>query len=163
MDYQLKPLGKTCAVTGKPLVPGSVCHSVVVEKQGHFVRVDYSAEGWQGPPDDAIGHWVVDVPAAPNNGGRIDPEVLIRHFEILCEEADPLQEQARYVTALLLLKARRLKFDDSRRDEEHREWLILSGSRGEGPFEIPNLELPDEQLAALQQTLKASLAAEWQT
>lgn len=161
MDYQLKPLGKTCTATGQPLAPGSLCHSVLIERQGQFVRLDYSEAGWKGPPEQAIGHWIVEVPALKNVGAqRVDPDALLQYFEQLCEEASPSQEANRYVSALLLLKLKRLKMDDVRRDDDG-EWLILSGVRGEGPFEIRNLEMPDGDLVALQQQLKASLATEW--
>lgn len=161
MDYQLKPLGKTCSATGQPLAPGSLCHSVLIERQGQFVRLDYSESGWKGPPEGAIGHWVTEVPLVKNPGAqRVDPDALLQYFEQLCEEASPSQEANRYVSALLLLKLKRLKMDDVRHDEDG-EWLILSGVRGEGPFEVRHLDMPDDELLGLQQQMKASLATEW--
>lgn len=159
MDYQLKPLGKTCASTGQPLIPGTVCHSVVVERDGRLVRLDYSEAGWQGPPPDALGYWRTVVPPV-EPARRIDPDSLMRYFEQLSEEASPRAEILRYVAALLLLKWKRLKLDDVRGDEEG-EWLLLSGSRGEGVFEVRNLQLPDAELARLQHELKTHLSEEW--
>jgi hypothetical protein len=159
MDYQLKPLGKTCAATGKPLAPGSVCHSVVVERNGQFVRLDYSPGSWQGPPTDAIGYWQSRVPQ-PKHPHFVDPDALLRHFEQLCEEGSPNQDVNRYVSALMLLKLKRLRLDDLRRDDDG-EFLQLSGTRGEGAFEVRNLQLADDELAGLQQQLKAQLAGEW--
>ena len=57
MDYQLKPLGKTCAQTGAKLLPGDVCYSAVVAKGNEWERLDFSRDAWKGPPDDAIGYW----------------------------------------------------------------------------------------------------------
>jgi hypothetical protein len=159
MDYQLKPLGKTCTATGQPLAPGSVCHSVVVERNGQFVRLDYSSGSWKGPPADAIGYWQTRVPE-PKHAHHIDPDALMRYFEQLCEEGSPNQDVSRYVSALMLLKMKRLKLDDVRRDEDG-EHLQLSGLRGEGAFEARHLQLPDDELAGLQQQLKAQLAGEW--
>lgn len=159
MDYQLKPLGKTCASTGQPLTPGTVCHSVVVEREGRLLRLDYSEAGWQGPPPDAIGYWRTVVPPV-EPARRIDPDSLMRYFEQLSEEASPRAETMRYVAALLLLKWKRLKLDDVRTDEEG-EWLLLSGTRGEGVFEVRNLQLPDAELARLQHELKTQLSEEW--
>jgi hypothetical protein len=159
MDYQLKPLGKTCAATGQPLAPGHVCHSVVLERDGRFVRMDYSDAGWKGPPANAIGYWKSRVPA-PQHPHRVDPAALMRYFEQLSEESSPLQETSRFVAALLLLKLRRLKLDDVRRDDDG-EFLQLSGTHGEGSFEVRHLQIPEAELAELQQHLKAQLAAEW--
>lgn len=161
MDYHLKPLGKTCAGTGQPLAPGSVCHSVVVEKDGELLRYDFSADGWQGPPPATVGHWKTLVPADPAAGQiRLEPEPLMRYFEQLSEEASPVHDRLRYVLALLLLKYRKLRLDDAR-GEGADETLVLSGVHGEGIFEVPNLRLPDADTQALQQELRAHLAAEW--
>lgn len=161
MDYHLKPLGKTCAGTGRPLSPGSVCHSVVVEKDGELLRLDFSEEGWQGPPPAMIGHWKTLVPADPAAGQiRLEPEPLMRYFEQISEEASPIHDRLRYVLAILLLKYRKLRLDDAR-GEPGDEILVLSGVHGEGSFEVPNLRLPDAETQQLQQELRTHLAAEW--
>lgn len=160
MDYQLKPLGKTCAATGQPLAPGSLCHSVVIERDGQFVRQDYSEAGWQGPPANAVGYWQLRVPQ-PKQARSVDPDALMRYFEQLCEEASPSQDVNRYVSALLLLKLKRLTLDDVRTTDGDGEFLLVSGTRGEGVFEVRRLELPDDELCHLQQALKNQLAAEW--
>ncbi len=51
MDYELKPLGKICSKTGKPFGPGDVCYSTVIEKGNEWVRLDFSAGAWTGPPE----------------------------------------------------------------------------------------------------------------
>ena len=158
MDYQLKPLGKACAATGQPLAPGSVCHSVVVERNGQFVRLDYAAEGWKGPPADAISYWQTRV-AASKHPQQIDPDALMRYFEQLCEEGSPNCDVDRYVSVLMLLRLKRLRLDDARCDDDG-EFLVLSGLRGEGTFEVRRLQIPDDELAGLQQQLKAQLAGE---
>ena len=163
MDYHLKPLGKNCSATGKPLVPGSVCHSVLVEKDGVLVRLDYSPEGWTAPPPAHLGHWTVRVPAALNpNSQRIDPEVALRYFEQLSEEASPVHEKTRYTLALVLLQQRKLKLENVRFDDDD-EVLELSGIHGEGNFEVRNFHLDDTETQRMQTELKAQLAVEWQT
>lgn len=161
MDYDLKPLGKTCSQTGKPLQPGSLCHSVVVERNGQLLRLDFSSEGWQGPPEGALGHWTTRVPKPRHEDAqRIDPDVLMRYFEQLQEDAAPRQDGAKYVAALLLLKQRRLRLDDVRQTDDG-EFLVVSGLRGEGTFEVRNLQLPDAETQQLQQELRAQFAMEW--
>jgi hypothetical protein len=162
MDYHLKPLGKTCAATGKPFVPGSVCHSVLVEKDGHLVRLDFSDEGWSGPPPGHLGYWTIDVPTPPDpNSTRIDPEVAMRYFEQLSEEASPVHEQTRYVLSLVLLQHRKLRLENVRVEDED-EVLELSGVHGEGSFEVHNFHLDDTETKRLKLELKTQLAAEWQ-
>ena len=146
MDYHVKPLGKTCAATGKPLVPGSVCHSILVERDGSLVRLDFSEEGWTGPPPNHLGYWTVDVPpAADPRKTRINPEAALR-----------------YVLALILLQLRKLKLENVRFDDDD-EVLELSGVHGEGQFEVRNYHLDDAETQKLQAELKLQLAMEWQT
>lgn len=162
MDYHVKPLGKTCAATGKPLLPGSVCHSVLVERDGNLLRLDFSEEGWTGPPPGNLGAWTVEVPAAADpKTVRIDPEAAFRYFEQLSEEASPVHERTRYALALVLLQQRKLKLENVRFDDDD-EVLELSGVHGEGNFEVHNYHLDDTESQKLQAELKAQLAMEWQ-
>lgn len=161
MEYHFRPIGKTCAATGKDLVPGTVCHSAVVERDGQLMRLDYSAEGWQGPPPDAIGSWKCLVPQpASTSVQALDPEALMRCFEQLSEDSNPSQDRFRYVLALLLLKKRRLKLEGTREDGDI-VYLEVIGSQGEGPFEIPDQQLPPHEIEELQKSLNAQLVAEW--
>ena len=162
MDYHLKPLGKVCAATGKPLSPGSLCHSVLVEKDGNLVRLDFSQEGWTGPPAGHMGHWTINVPEAPDPAQqRINPEVAMRYFEQLSEEASPVHEKTRYALALVLLQQRKLKLENIRFEDEE-EFLELSGLHGEGNFEVRNYKLEDTVTRQMQAELKIQLASEWQ-
>lgn len=160
MDYQVKNLGRTCAATGNPLEPGSVCYCVLVERDGQQLRLDYSAEGWTGPPDDCVGEWVTRVP--DNTGGRrvVDVEALFRYFEQLTEDANPARDRFRYVLALQLLQKRRLRLEGTRRDDEGNDFLQLIGSRSEGPFEVPDEALPEDEINRIQAALTTEMEAD---
>jgi len=159
MDYRIKPIGKTCAATGEPFSPGQSVHSVLAERGGETVRLDYSEEGWQGPPEGTIGYWRAVVPPPENEKPKpLDAETLLEHFQLLLEDANPAREQLCYVMALLLLQKRRLSLDGSRIDGEI-AYLQLSGSRGEGPFEVRDQQLSAEEIASLQGHLTDQLKA----
>jgi len=161
MDYHLKPVGKTCAATGEVLTPGSTCYSALVDEAGELVRMDYSADGWNGPPAAAIAHWRSQVPEAGANKTRpLDPDALLQFFEQLCEDANPAQEKFAYVISLLLLQKRKLRIDGSRRDGDI-EYLTFLGSQGEGPFEVRDQRLSEEEIAGLQNELNMHLAGVW--
>jgi len=161
MDYHLRPVGKTCSVTGEELAPGSHCHSVLIEREGELIRVDFSADAWDQPPEGTVAHWRCVVPEPESTKAKaIDTEGLMRYFEQLVEDANPAQEPLRYVLALLLLQKKRLKLEGSRLDNET-EVLELTGSRGEGPFQVCDQHLTAEEIQGLQQELNAHLATEW--
>lgn len=161
MDYHLKPIGKTCAATGSELVPGSVCHSVLIERDGQLVRLDFSEAGWTGPPAGTIGLWKCTVPENEQPKAKpLDTEALMRYFEQMSEDGNPAQDKFRYVVALLLLQKKRLKLEGSRFDGET-EFLEFIGSQGEGPYEVRDARLADGEIQQLQQELNAHLTSEW--
>ena len=160
MDYQLKSIGKTCAGTGEPLEPGSTYHSVLVERNGELLRLDYSEEGWKGPPEDSVGELLAVVPDDTPKPKVIDTEALMRYFEQLSEDPNPAHDQMHYVLALLLLQKRRLRLDGQRTDEDGNEFLQVIGSKSEGPYEVADKDLDEQQIANLQATLNAQLEAE---
>ena len=161
MDYRFKPLSKTCAGTGEPLVPGSVCYSALVEINGSLERVDYSEEGWDGLPEGGVGYWKSKVPEVEKKQvATTDPEALMGYFEQIIEESNPQQEKISYVLSLYLLQRRRLKLDGSTQ-RDGVEYLQLSGSRGEGPYEVRDQQLPKDEISALQVVLNQQLTTEW--
>ncbi len=160
MDYHLKPIGKQCAATGQDLVPGAQCFSAVVDRGGELVRLDFSADGWTGPPENSVGYWKCVVPEAATQSKTLDPDSLMKYFEQMTEDALPNREKFQYVLALLLLQKRRLRIDGSRHDGDD-EYLQLSGSRGEGPYEVRNHQLSPEEIQTMESELHTHLAAEW--
>ena len=160
IEYQFRPIGKSCAGTGQEFQPGERCHCVVVERDGQFTRLDYSAAGWKGPPEGTVGEWISQIPAGEPKPKTIDTESLLQFFEQLCEDPNPAHDQQRYVLALLLLQKRRLRLEDSRTDDDGNEFLQLIGSKSEGPFEIADQHLSEVEIAQMQAALTAQLAAE---
>jgi hypothetical protein len=159
MDYSIKPIGKTCSATGQPLAPGDTCFSVLLERPNESVRLDYSRAAWNGPPPDAIGYWKCRVPQRDEAKRRLlDPDALLRHFELLSENANPAEDALRYVLALLLVQRRRLRIESTHSDGAV-QVLRLVGYQGEGPFEVPEHPLEADQIATLQRELNDRLAA----
>jgi hypothetical protein len=121
--------------------------------------MDFSEAGWKGPPEGTVGHWMCIVPEPAASGPKpIDVESLYRFFEETADDQNPIQEKFRYVVALLLLQKRRLQLEGSRKDGEI-DYLQLVGSRSEGPFEVRDQHLSQEEIKQLQSELNAHLAA----
>jgi hypothetical protein len=161
MDYQLKPLGKSCAKTGAKFLPGDVCYSVVVARGSEWERIDFSRDAWKGPPEDAIGFWRCTVPAPLETKRRtLDPDALLRHFEQLTEDANPANDKFRYVLALLLVQRRRLRITNTRTDAAANSFLELCGMQGEGPFEVREQQLETEEIESLENELNQRMTAE---
>ena len=152
-DYNVKPMGRTCAATGQELAPGSLCHSVLVEKNGELLRFDFSEAGWGQPPHGTIAHWRCAAPEPVTAAKKsLDPQELMRQFEQLSEEANPAHEKFRYVLALLLIRRRRLKLEGTKIIDDQ-EFLEVTGMRGEGPFLVRNQQLDEAEEQELQAAL----------
>ena len=159
MDYHLKPVGKMCASTEEPLVPGELIHSVLVEQDGETVRLDFSEDGWVGPPEGTVGHWRCVVPQPESNKPKpLDPDSLLEHFERMVEDANQSQQQLVYVIALLLMQKRRLQLEGTRYDGDI-AYLQFIGHRGEGPFDVRDQQLTGDEIASLQASLDTHLSA----
>lgn len=160
IEYQFRPMGKSCAGTGKAFQPGERCRSVVIEQDGQFHRLDFSEAGWKGPPEGAVGEWVSVIPDGPPKPKPVDTESLMRTFEQFCEDGNPGHDQFRYVLALLLLKKRRLRLEGSRTDDDGNDFLQVIGSKSEGPFEIADQDLNETEIEQLEAAIIAQLEAE---
>ena len=164
MDYHLKPVGKICAHGGEPLEPSTVCVSVLIERDGELLRLDYCEADWQGPPEGTVGQWRCTVPEpVVSSVLTIDPDSLMRYFERLADEpddpAEPFQQKLRYVVAVMLWRKRRLKLGGSKMEGD-REVLEFSGVRGEGQFDVLDCKLADDEIDELQDRLNEQLQRE---
>lgn len=161
MDYQVRPLGKNCFVTGQPLQPGTLCYSVLIDHDGALERRDISSAAWTGPPPGTIGVWQrVTPPPREFKASQLDPHEMLAYFEQLVEEAQPAREKLVYVLALFLLQKRKLQLDGSRREDDV-EYLQLRSADGSGTFEVRDQQLSGSEVTALQQELARSMASEW--
>ncbi len=153
MDFNVRPIARQCAVSGKAFQPGQTCWSVLIEKDGVIVRTDISEEEWTGPPAEAIGHWrsLYNGNAEPERK-LMDTESLYDYFLQLSDSPNSLEKQYRYVVALLLMRKKRLVLDEVI-ELDDQQMMRLSGSGGEGPFDVIEEELSTEEVGRLQQQL----------
>lgn len=153
MEFNIRPAAKCCAKTGQPFRSGDVCWSILIEKDGQMVRQDFSSEAWEGPPPEAIGHWrSLIATSTVTSRPKLDADSLFDYFLQLSDSPNIVQQQYRYVLALLLLRKRRLVLEEVLECDD-RSTMRLVGSGGEGPFDVPEEELNEEQIERLQQQL----------
>jgi hypothetical protein len=149
-DYQIQPNTRRCAASGRELRPGEPFVSVLLEEEGKLVRKDYGREAWQGPPEGAIGYWSGRVPAAEQPRKlRIDDDLLADCFGRLQGQTEPAQVNFRYVVALLMMRRKRLRFEEARTDGD-REVLKLRCTRTGAEHEVVNPCLNEDEMMAVQ-------------
>jgi hypothetical protein len=159
-EYQIQPNTRRCCVTGRELQPGETYFTVLLDEAGKFVRREYSAEAWQGPPAGAFSFWQgrISTSRAPRRP-PVDDELLLDCFVRLESETDPTRVSFRYVLALLLMRRRRLKLEEARQ-EAGREVLCLRCSRTGVRHQVVDPGLSDEEMEAVQEDVFQALGWE---
>jgi hypothetical protein len=117
-EYKVGRCTRQCHAQQRPLREGEWYYSVVTESGDEYVRRDYSAESWTGPPPDAIGWWKSRMPKADEKKLALaPPEVLVdllRQMEQVSGKA-----KSRYLLALMLMRRKIVR--PATPSEENRE------------------------------------------
>src|SRR5262249_49393958 len=149
-EYQIQPNTRRCALSGRDLQPGEKFYSVLMEVDGKFVRQDYSSEAWQGPPHGSFSFWAGRIPPGEQNQRTvIDDDLLLDCLQRLEGESEPARVNFRYVVALLLMRRKRLRFEEAR-TEGDQEILVLRCPRTRNTYRVRNPQLGEEEMAAVQ-------------
>lgn len=156
-DYQLQPITKRCATTGRELKPGEKFYSVLSEEAGKFVRRDYCLEGWTGPPEGALGFWQGKfATGSVQKKLTIDDELIIECFNRLEGQLEPSRISFRYVLALLMMRRKRLQLLDAKQ-EGGQEVLTFRCPRTGVRHLVVNPNLSDEALEEVQEDVFQAL------
>jgi len=151
IEYEIQANTRRCALTGRELKPGEKFYSVLLDVAGKFERKDYSSQAWQGPPVHAFSFWSGRIPLADENRRPpIDDEMLMDCFQRLEGASEPDRINFRYVLALLLMRRKRLKFEEAQNEGEH-EILQLRCARTGVQYRIVNPRLIETEMAAVQE------------
>jgi len=141
MDYEIERFTRQCHSTGRELTPGEAYYSVVVSEGAQLRRFDYSVDAWQGPPEGTIGWWRSQRPDEQGRPRGTPGEVLLEFFDQL--ENRPDQQDVRYVLALLLVRRRVMRLEETESSPEGSEQLVLYCPRRETTYRVTAV-VPDE-------------------
>lgn len=151
MDYQIQPNSRRCVVTGRELQAGERFFSALLDEDHHLVRRDFSPEAWQGPPQGAVSFWSGHVLAVNDRlKPRFDDDLLEDCFQRLEGQTEPGRVNFRYVVALLLMRRRRLRFENSK-VEDGVEKMSLRCLRSGAVHEVVNPRLSDDEMTQVQE------------
>jgi len=150
-DYQIQPNSRRCTMSGRELRPGEKYYSVLLEKDGRFVRQDYGSDIWQGPPEGSFSFWMGRVNAADEKQKpRFDDDLLLDCFHRLEGQTDAPRVNFRYVLALLLMRRKRFKFEETVA-ENGVEHLCLKCTRTGTKSLVLNPQLSEDEMVQVQE------------
>ncbi len=158
IDYEVQRCTRHCAVTLRELQPGEMFYSTLTTEGAQVVRHDYSAEAWQGPPEGVLGWWKSHMPERDARRLHWAPnDVMLELLETL--QSQPDKQDMRYVLALLLIRRRVVRLEETERDELSREVSVLYCPRREATYRVLTVMPSAERTAEIQEELARLLFA----
>ncbi len=133
LDFEIQRFTRRCCVTDRQFEPGDVVYSALISQGSQVIRRDYGGESWQGPPEGTLGWWKSQVPDVHATKMHWAPnDVLLHYFEQL--EGDAEKADMRYVLALLMIRRRIVRLEDTEVDDAQREVFVLYCPRNEREY-----------------------------
>lgn len=158
LDFTVQKFTRRCAASERELKPGEAFYSVLVPEGSDVVRLDYSEQHWQGPPENALGWWKSEVPDPKATRINWAPnDVMMHYFEQLRE--DPTKQDLCYVLVLLMLRRRIFRLDATETSETGEESLVIYCARNETEYQIPVVSPTAERVEEIQRELSELLFA----
>ncbi|HTU26811.1 MAG TPA: hypothetical protein VMF30_15490 [Pirellulales bacterium] len=158
MDYQVHRCTRHCTASGREIQPGETFYSTLEVQGAEVVRHDYAADAWTGPPTGVLGWWQSVLPSPSAKRVRWAPnDVMLDLVEEL--SGSPDRADMCYVLALLLVRRRVVRLEETEHDAQGREISVLYCPRREATYRVPTVVPSDERAAAIQQELSELLFA----
>jgi len=143
-----KPLGQ-CYGSGKAIEYGDEYFGALVETDEGLQRKDFCSDYWQNQKPEVFCFWKTRLPN-PEQKKQIfvDDDMLMAFFERLEKETEQDKINFRFVLALILMRKRRLKYDETKIEDGSEIWLLkVAGEKH--TVEVINPHLDEEQIEQL--------------
>ena len=159
LDYEIQRCTRRCEKTDRELKPGETFYSTLVVEGADVVRHDYGEEAWQSAPENVLSWWKSRIPDPRAHTLHWAPnDAMLHYFEQL--EGQPGKEETRYILALLLIRRRIVRLEETETDENGRETMILYCPRNETQYRA-TVDVPQTQrIKAIQEELAQLLFAD---
>jgi hypothetical protein len=158
IDYEIHRTLRRCMSCQRELAEGEAFYSALVSSGHQVQRQDECAECWKGAPDKAVGWWKSHVPHRDAPKTKLAPnDVLLGYFLQL--EGNREMADTAYVLALLLVRRRVLRVEETLTDSAGREVLVLYCARDEATHRISAVVPSDQRVVEIQAQLAQLLFA----
>lgn len=149
LDFDVQKFTRVCAKTDRELKAGDAFYSYLVRDGSETVRRDVCEQAWEGPPDECLGWWKSEVPDPKSTKLNWAPHDVMLHYFTETEDK-PDQLDLRYVLALLMVRRRIFRLEESKPQDDGTETLTLFCSRNDTEYEVPVVDVTSERAAELQ-------------
>lgn len=149
-EFDVQRCTRRCAKTDRELKPGETIYSALISKGSQITRVDYAAEAWDAEPEDSIGWWKAQVPEPNAKKMNWAPNDVMLDFFTRIED-DAGRQDTRFVLALLLLRRRVLRQENT--DSDSAEVMVLHCPRDDSEHRVRVAYPPRDRVEQIQAEL----------
>lgn len=156
LEWSIQSRGRVCAMTGKAFADKEPCHTVLLQQDRGYERLDLCQAAWASEGasfttrPNLVSHWRGEyhapVAAPPEAIGRDDAEGLLRR---ILELRDESYAAAAFVLAAMLERKRVLKVRSEVR-EGHRRVFVYEHHRSGDILAVADPDLKLDQLLSVQ-------------
>lgn len=159
LDFEVQRSARRCCRTDRELKPGETFYTVLTVQGAQVIRHDYSAESWTEAPADVLAWWKSRVPDAMNKKPQWAPnDAMLHYFEQLA--GDPQKQDVRYILALLMIRRRILRLEETERLTNGQDQLVLFCARNETEYRVAANMPGEARIAEIQQEIAHVLFAD---
>ena len=159
MDFEVQRCSRRCSQTDRELAPDETFYSALIAEGSNVVRYDYCEEAWEGPPETSVGWWKSRMPGPKSNKIHWAPnDVMLQYFEGLTDK--PEKQDVRFVLALLLIRRRVVRLEESETDESGRDEMVLYCPRRETTYKVATATVNAQRTREIQDELAKLLFAD---
>ena len=143
-----KPLGQ-CYGTGRQIEAGEEYFGALVESEEGLKRQDFCADYWNEHKPTVFCYWKTRLPEPGQKRQLfVDDQMLMAFFERLEKETEQEKINFRFVLALILMRKRILKYDETINKDDKEIWrLRIVGEKHIAKVVNPHLD--EEQIEQL--------------
>ncbi len=159
-DWEInKPLGQ-CTGTERKIEYGEEYFAALVETEEGLRRRDFCADYWESQKPDVFCYWKTRLPEPGQKKQLfVDDQMLMAFFERLEKETEQEKINFRFVLALILMRKRILKYDETINEDDKEIWrLRVVGEKQ--IVEVINPHLDEEQIEQLSSQIGEILQAD---
>ena len=154
-----RPLGQ-CYGTERKIECGEEYFAALVETEEGLQRRDFCAEYWEDQKPEVFCYWKTRLPEPGQKKQLfVDDQMLMAFFERLEKETGQEKVNFRFVLALILMRKRILKYDETKNVDDQEIWCLrIIGEKQ--IIEVINPQLDEEQIEQLSSQIGEILQAD---
>ena len=154
-----KPLGQ-CSGTERKIEYGEEYVGALVATEEGLQRQDFCIDYWESQKPDVFCYWKTRLPDPGQKKQLfVDDQMLMAFFERLEKETEQEKVNFRFALALILMRKRILKYDETKNVDDQEIWRLRKVGEKE-IVEVINPHLDEEQIEQLSSQIGEILQAD---